>query len=914
MPISWNEIRDRALHFSKEWEHEYREHAEAKTFWDQFFHIFDISRRKLASFEEPVKKLNDENGFIDLFWKGNLLVEHKSRGKNLDKAYSQAMDYFNGLKNYELPKYVLVTDFEKFRLYDLDERTEHDFHIRELHKNIRLFRFMLGFSKIQNIKPEDPINRNAAELMGKLHDRLNENGYTGHALEVFLVRLLFCLFADDTGIFEKDTFKEYMINRTSSDGSDLGPILANFFQVLDTPPELRQKNLDEDLAQFPYVNGKLFAETLRIPSFNTKMRDMLNELCGLNWAKISPAIFGSMFQSVMKPEERRNLGAHYTSEKNILKLIKPLFLDELWEEFEKVKHNTKRLQQFHHKLSTLHFLDPACGCGNFLVITYRELRLLELEILREFFKHGEQVTQIEAVIWIDVDQFNGIEYDEWPSRIAEVAMWLVDHQMNMMIMEEFGQYFARLPLKKSANIVHGNALRIDWKEVISEKKLSFILGNPPFYGYSLQNKTQKEDLKIVIGDKEGVGVLDYVTGWYFKAADYIQETNIKVALVSTNSISQGEQPGILWNGLQKKGIKIHFAHQTFKWNNEARNNAAVHVVIIGFANFESKNKILFEYETINSEPLQKRVRNINPYLVEGNDILILKRRQPISNVPAMLKGSQPTDNGNLLLSDKEKEEILIHEPELKLVIKPFISAREFLNNEKRWCFWLKNVNPDVIKNSPILKERIKNIAAFRQASTKEATQKWANLPTLFTEDRQPNSSYILVPRHSSENRKYIPFGFFNSQEIIADSCSSIPNANQFHFGIISSLMHMIWIRYVCGRIKSDFRYSNTIVYNNFPWPENPSELQKQRIEKAAQTVLDVRTQFPDSSLADLYDPITMPPALVKAHQQLDKAVDLSYRPQPFLSDTARIEYLFELYDKYVNPLIPSNEKRTKKMK
>ncbi len=913
MPISWNEIKDRALLFSKEWADETREHAEAKTFWDQFFHIFDISRRKLASFEFPVKKLNEEYGFIDLFWKGNLLVEHKSKGKNLDKAYTQALNYFNGLKNEELPKYVLVSDFEKFRLYDLDERTEVEFHLNELHKNTRLFRFMIGLPKIQDLKPEDPINRDAAELMGKLHDQLKENGYTGHSLEVFLVRLLFCLFADDTGIFNKDNFKDYLKYRTNADGSDMGPILANFFQVLDTPPENRQKNLDEDLAQFPYVNGNLFAETLRIPSFNSKMRDMLIAACELDWAKISPAIFGSMFQSVMKPEERRNLGAHYTSEKNILKLIKPLFLDELWAEFEKVKSNTKRLQQFHHKLSTLHFLDPACGCGNFLVITYRELRLLELEILREFFKHGEQVTQIDAVIWLNVDQFYGIEYDEWPSRIAEVAMWLVDHQMNMIIMEEYGQYFARLPLKKSAKIVNGNALRINWQDVVPKKNLSYILGNPPFYGYSYQTKEQKEDMAFIFKGVNGAGVLDYVTAWYIRAAQYIQGTKIKVAFVSTNSISQGEQPGILWNELYNKyHIKIHFAHQTFKWSNEARAKAAVHVVVIGFAIFDNKHKSLFCYDNIEGDPHDVKVKNINPYLVEGNDILILKRGKPISNVPEMMKGSQPTDGGNLLLSDEEKNYIVEKDPNIAKYIKPFISAREFLNNKNRWCFWLKNVNPEIIKNSSILKERIEKVKHFRLASTKSATKKWSDFPTLFTEDRQPNSDFILIPRHSSENRKYIPFGFFSDESIVGDSCSSIPNATNIHFGIISSQMHMVWIKYTCGRIKSDFRYSNTIVYNNYPWPENPNDKQKQRVEDAAQKVLDTRAQFPDSSLADLYNPITMPPVLVKAHQELDKAVDLCYRPQPFLSDTARIEYLFELYDKYINPLIPDNKKRIKK--
>jgi type I restriction-modification system DNA methylase subunit len=914
MHISWNEIKARALRFSKEWENESREHAEAKTFWDEFFHIFDISRRKLASFEEPVKKLNDQYGFIDLFWKGTLLVEHKSKGKSLDKAYSQALDYFNGLKNEELPKYVLVSDFERFRLYDLDEGTEHDFPLNELHKNVRLFRFMIGLPKIQDLKPEDPVNRKAAELMGKLHDELKEAGYSGHNLEVFLVRLLFCLFADDTGIFEKDTFKFLIKNRTQSDGSDVGSLLSVLFQVLDTPPEQRQKTLDEDLVQFPYVNGNLFAETLRIPSFNSSMRQMVTEAGELDWGKISPAIFGSMFQSVMKPEERRNLGAHYTSEKNILKLIKPLFLDDLWDEFEKVKRNTRQLKEFHHKLSTLNFLDPACGCGNFLVITYKELRLLELEILRELFKHGEQVTQIDAVVWMNVDQFYGMEYDEWPSRIAEVAMWLVDHQMNMLIMEEFGQYFARLPLKKTAKIVNGNALRINWEEVVPKDKLSYILGNPPFVGKNFQNKEQKSDLAEVFKGVKGAGNIDYVTAWYIRAAQYIQNSKIKVAFVSTNSITQGEQVGILWNELfAKYGIKIHFAHRTFKWNNEARGKAAVHVVIIGFANFDISEKSIFEYDNIKGEPHQVKVKNINPYLAQGSNNVLLPRNSPVCNVPKMVNGSKVVDGGNLIFTKREKDDFIKMQPTAEKYIRLFIGSDEYINNRPRWCLYLKDTAPDEIRQMPFVLERIKKVKEFRENSVDKNTQKWASNPTLFMANRQPESDYLLIPRVSSENRPYVPIGYLSKDVIISDRATALPNATPFMFGVITSLMHMVWMKYTCGRMKSDFNYSNSIVYNNFPWPENPTEKQKQRVEEAAQNVLDARSQFPDSSLADLYDPLTMPPVLVKAHQKLDKSVDLCYRPQPFVSETNRIEFLFELYDKYVNPLIANNEKRAKKL-
>jgi len=621
MALSWNEIKDRALKFSNEWIDETKERAEKDSFWNDFFEVFGISRRRVATFEEPVKKLGGSQGFIDLFWKGTLLVEHKSKGKDLDKAYEQATDYFPGLKEHELPKYILVSDFERIKLFDLDERTEHEFHISEFYKNVKLFGFIAGYQK-RTFKEEDPVNIKAAELMGKLHDQLKEYGYEGHPLEVYLVRLLFVLFADDTGIFEKDIFKEFIDQKTNEDGSDLGALLAQFFQVLNTPNEKRLKNLDEHLNQFPYVNGGLFEEFLPIAAFNSKMRAILLEASALDWGKISPAIFGSLFQSVMNPEERRNLGAHYTSEKNIFKLIKPLFLDELREEFEKVKSNSKRLKEFHKKLSTLKFLDPACGSGNFLIITYRELRLLEIDILRVLYKNTA-VIDISHILWLNVDQFYGIEYDEFASRIAEVAMWLIDHQMNMKISEEFGQYFVRLPLNKSAKIVNANALRTDWEDIVSKTELSYILGNPPFYGKQYQTKEQREDMIFVFDDLKGAGVLDYVTAWYLKASKYIQNTNIEVAFVSTNSISQGEQVGLLWKKLMSDyNVKINFAHRTFKWNNEAKGKAAVFVVIIGFANFDAKSKIIFDYENINGEPHSIKAKQINPYLVDANSIFI----------------------------------------------------------------------------------------------------------------------------------------------------------------------------------------------------------------------------------------------------------------------------------------------------
>lgn len=908
MALSWNEIKDRALKFSNEWAEETKERAEKDSFWNDFFNVFGISRRRVATFEEPVKKLSGNQGFIDLFWKGTLLVEHKSKGRSLDKAFEQATDYFPGIKEHELPKYILVSDFDKIKLFDLDEGTEHEFHVSELYKNVKLFGFIAGYQK-RTFKEEDPVNIKAAELMGKLHDQLEEFGYEGHHLEVYLVRLLFILFADDTSIFEKDTFKEFLDQKTSEDGSNLGALMAQFFQVLNTPKEKRLKNLDEHLNQFPYVNGKLFEEMVPIASFNSNMRSILLEASGLDWGKISPAIFGSLFQSVMNPEERRNLGAHYTSEKNIFKLIKPLFLDELREEFEKVKSNSKKLKEFHHKLSTLKFLDPACGSGNFLIITYRELRLLEIDILREQFKKGEQVLDVSAILWLDVDQFYGIEYDEFASKIAEVAMWLIDHQMNMRVSEEFGQYFARLPLKKAAKIVHGNSLRINWEDVVSKNELSYIIGNPPFYGTAYQSQEQKEDLSIVFNDVKGSGNLDYVSAWFLKASVYIQDTIIKVGFVSTNSITQGEQANILWKELfNKYQIHINSAHKTFNWTNEAKGKAAVHVVIICFSLEDKNEKYLFEYSDGKGDPQLRKVKIINQYLANASIVFIQKRTKPICDVPKIGVGSAFLDGGNFIFSEEERIDIINKEPFLEPYIKRFLSSYEFINNKIKWCFWLEDIKPDILKKSKILLDRIQKIKDFREASSRANTNKMAKFPTKYGEERQPKFNFLLIPKVSSQRRNYIPIGFIDFDNIITDKVFALPNATLYSFGVINSKFHMLWVQNIGGRLKSDYSYSNTIVYNNYPWPKEPSDKNKQKVEEKAQKVLDVREEFPESSLADLYHPLTMPPKLVKAHQELDKAVDLCYRPQAFTNETARIEYLFDLYNQYTAPLLNQKKK------
>ncbi len=969
MALSWNEIKDRALNFSKEWAETTNEEADAKPFLVEFFNVFGISSKRVSTFEHRVKKLDEKDGYIDLLWKGTILIEMKSRGKNLDNAFIQAKNYLHGLKEHELPKCILVSDFETFRLYDLEVLNSPpleglgvgfvEFKLSDFVKNVSHFNFILGYPK-KIYKEQDPANIKAAELMGKLHDRLEDIGYTEHPLEVYLVRILFLLFAEDTTIFNKQQFQEYIEQRTNEDGSDLASKLQELFQVLNTPKENRFKNLDEQLAEFPYVNGKLFEENLPTASFDSKMRQALLACAYIDWSKISPAIFGSMFQSVMNPKERRNLGAHYTSETNILKLIKPLFLDDLWKEFQGIKDNKNKLPEFHKKLSTLKFLDPACGCGNFLVITYRELRLLELEILRQQYKN-QMATSIESIIWLDVDMMCGIEYEEFPARIAEVAMWLIDHQMNMQISNEFGQYFVRLPLKKAAKIVHGNALQIEWSSllkrehiyinaeqttlilnepevdyqtlniktknltIIDERKntiekivvknaFDYIIGNPPFSGSKVMSQTMRDDVVKCFNNAQGAGVLDYVAAWYVKAAKLIQNTNTKVAFVSTNSIVQGEQVGILWSVmLNMYSIQIHFAHRTFKWSNEAKGNAAVYCVIVGFASFPTDNKIIYDYEDIKGDAHEIKANNINPYLVDAKNVLITKRRKPICNVPEISFGSMPNDGGFLLLSDDEREDLLIDEPKAAKFIRPLLSAKEFLNNKQRWCLWLVDITPNDLTELSEVFRRVKQVTTHRRNSTRLATQKLADYPTLFGEIRQPKESYILIPRVSSEDRRIIPMAIFDANHIVSDTCLAISIATIYHLGILQSLMHHTWIKSVCGRLKGDFRYSNEIVYNNFPFPRNITEKQQLLIEQKMQKILDIRETFADSKLGDIYKIDKIPASLIKAHNELDKAVDLAYRSQPFISEAKRMEFLFELYEKYTADLFTKEKKKKIKL-
>ncbi len=920
MPLSLNDIKDRALNFSREWAEESSEDAEAKSFLDGFFSVFGVSRRRVATFEKRVKKIDGKDGYIDLLWKGILLVEHKSRGKDLDRAYAQAKDYFPGLKDRDLPRYILVSDFARFRLYDLEDGTQHEFLLAEFYQNIRLFDFISGYQTQTITAQVDQIaiNTDAAERMGLLHDRLKLAGYNDHALEVYLVRVLFCLFADDTSIFERRQFQDLIEQRTSEDGADLAQWLTHLFDVLNTPEHKRMKNLDEQLAAFPYVNGRLYEEYLPVATFDRGMREMLLEFCAMDWSRISPAIFGALFQSVMDPQLRRNLGAHYTDENNILKLIGPLFLDDLRAEFTRIKSQPKKLEDFHRKLATLKFLDPACGCGNFLVIAYRELRLLELDVLRVLFDLSKNPTlamDVSALILCNVDQFYGIEIEEFPAQIAQTALWLMDHQMNLRVSEAFGKYFTRLPLVKSATIVHGNALRLDWRTIVAPSDLSFILGNPPFVGSKYMTAEQRSLVRETFNDVKGAGVLDFVTAWYRKAANYMEgNPAIKAAFVSTNSITQGEQVGILWSDLLRRGVKIHFAHRTFQWTSEAHGKAAVHCVIIGFALHDRAEKRLFDYEDPQTKAHETRFPNINPYLVGAPDIVVMRRSTPLCNVPEIGTGNQPIDGGSYLFTPDEKKAFLQKEPAAAPYFRRWIGSDEFLNDYERFCLWLGECSLKELKSMPEVMKRLEDVQRFRRASKRPVTNNLATTPTRFHFENMPKSRYLVIPEVSSERRHYIPMGFVGPKTLASNLLKIAPRATVYHLGVLSSSMHMTWVKAVCGRLESRYRYSAGIVYNNFPWPLNATAAQKKKIEDAAQKVLDVRAAHPGVSLALLYDPVAMPPALTKAHRALDAAVDAAYSKKKFLGDSDRVAFLFELYQSLVSPLESKKLTRRKSRK
>lgn len=904
--LSWNEIQDRATEFASKWQGETYEKGESQSFWSDFLAVFGIDRRRHgAFFEYAIKKGNGGQGFIDMFWPGKLLAEQKSGGKDLSKANIQAYEYLETMPDHDLPEAIVVSDFAHFHVIHLETSEKVEFSLADFPKHVKLFAFLLGQTS-KNIAEQDPVNRKAAESMAKLHNQLRDDNYTGHDLEVLLVRLVFCMFADDAGIFDHHVLYDYLQQRTNQDGSDFGPRLTQIFQTLRTPVSERQSSLDETIASLPYVNGGLFEQPIRTPEFTSAMRSEILAAMQLDWSKVSPAIFGSMFQGIMDEKQRRNLGAHYTSEVNILRVIKPLFLDDLYAEYAKALRAGPRkkfdeLRKLQDKLANLKFLDPACGSGNFLVITYRELRKLEHKIVASLAKNADQQDMFASAgegvgsLKVNVNQMYGIEIEEFPSLIAQVALWLTDHQMNMEYSAESGRTFKRIPLTASATIVNDNALTKNWAEVIAPSELSYILGNPPFLGQTYQSKEQKQEVAQVLSGIKKTGVLDFVSAWYGKAADYMKlNPQVQTALVSTNSITQGEQASILWQYMFNKDVKINFAHQTFRWTNDAKGIAAVHCIIIGFALFDKPEKRIFEYTDIKGEPNETTAKNINQYLVDAPNIIIDSTKRPISIVaPKMVYGIKPVDGGYLFLTEHEKNEFLAAYPDLSKFIKKVVGGRELINNIPRYCLWLKDYEPSELRNNPFILDRMKKVREYRRASKDAWTQNFAQWPFRFREMNNP-SSFIAIPRTSSVNRNYIPMGFFDDSHIAIDSCQTIPGATLYHFAILTSRMHMAWMRAVAGRLKSDYRYSKDIVYNNFIWPET-TESQKAEIETLAQAILDARAQFPDSSLADLYDPLTMPPSLAKAHTTLDRAVDKLYSKTPFISDTERVALLFEKY-------------------
>ena len=928
MRLSWNEVRARAATFADDWRDAAYEKGETQSFYNDFFQVFGVRRRSVARYEEHVRKLNDRSGFIDLFWPGVLIVEQKSAGRHLDKAYGQAGEYFDALRERDRPRFVLVSDFRTFELHDLDERAKVEFSLADLPAHVESFGFILGVQR-RTFRDQDPANIEAAELVGRLHDALADAGHQGHDLERFLVRVVFCMFADDTGVFEpRDIFLDFIETRTGEDGSDTGSRLAELFQVLDTPEDERPTTLDEDLARFPYVNGDLFKGHLRMFSFAAAMRGVLLDACRFDWSNISPAIFGALFQSVMDPAERRAQGAHYTTEKNILKVIEPLFMDDLRVEFERVKARRGRgrlaaLRQFQGKLGGMTFFDPACGCGNFLIIAYRELRVLEIEIIREIRDATTATTQaVLDAAWqsvVDVDQFYGIELGEFPARIAETALWMMDHIMNNRLSLEFGQTFARIPLEKSPHIVPGDALETDWPGLLPPGDCSFVFGNPPFVGAKYQTADQRAQVRGTAALGKSGGTLDYVAGWFIKAGEYVKLGTARIGFVATNSITQGEQVAQLWPVLFGRcELEIAFAHRTFAWGSDARGKAHVHVVILGLDRRGAARPIkrLFSYPDINGEPEESGHAALSPYLFDAGGLsdphlLVREERAPINGMSRLIIGSKPIDGGEYIFNAQERAAFLEAEREAAPLLRPFIGAREYLQGGERWILALHEAPPELLARLPRVRERIAAVRAYREASKSAPTQKLAATPTLYHVNVLPTAPFLVIPEVSSERREYAPIGWLEPLVIPSNLVRILPNATLADFALLTSAMHMAWLRHVGGRLKSDYRYSIGLVYNTFPIPPEGADLS--RLEPLAQAVLNARVSHPNATLADLYDPDLMPPSLCRTHQALDRAVDRLYRRTGFASERERIEHLFMLYEKIRAPLgAPLQETRKRR--
>ena len=919
MRLSWNEVRQRAARFADEWQDAAYERGETQSFYNEFFEVFGQRRRDVARYEQHVAKLDNSGGFIDLFWPGLLLVEQKSAGRDLGRAYEQAGSYFDGLATHERPRYILVSDFQTFELHDLDERDTIRFNLAELPQHVEDFGFIMGVQR-RAYQDQDPASVKASELVGRFHDTLAATGYPEHDLERFLVRIVFCLFADDTGVFEpRDIFMEFIESRTSPDGADLGPWLVSLFQVLNTPETDRPSTLDEDLARFSYINGSLFGERLSVPSFDADMHEKLLDACRFDWSEISPAIFGALFQSVMDPQSRREHGAHYTTEQNILKVIGPLFMDALRDEFEGLRRrkDTRRradLLRFQVKLSTRTFFDPACGCGNFLIIAYREIRTLELDVLKELYPQNER--QLEdlstSLSKVDVDQFYGIELFEFPARVAETALWMMDHLMNNDLSLAFGETCARIPLRAAPNIVHGDALEIDWTTVLPTEDCSYVFGNPPFGGSKTQTEHQRSQVRRIASLGGAGGTLDYVAAWFIKAGQYIQGTGARIGLVATNSITQGEQPAQLWPILFNRcGLEISYAHQTFAWGSDARGRAHVHVVIIGLdeASRAPSRKRLFCYTDINGDPQETTHRALSPYLFDASTLMnphltVKSEARPIDGMPKVIIGSKPIDGGHYIFATRQqRDDFVAKEPGASQLIRPYVGAKEYLHNRTRWILALQSAPPNLLATLTEVRNRMALVRQYRAGRCSAPTRKLADTPTLYHVNVLPDAPFLALPKVSSERREYVPIGWLEPPTIPSDLLFVLLEASLSQFAILTSAAHMTWLRHIGGRHESRYRYSIGLVYDTFPLPDGFLDgAHSEKLEPLSQAVLNERANHEDATLADLYDPDLMPPGLRKAHQRLDRAVDRLYKRNGFASERDRFEHLFTRYEQTVAPL------------
>ncbi len=929
--IMLDKQKEAARQFAETWRGKGDEKRDCQKFWIQLLQeVYGVEHHyQIIDFEVPVKVKHI--GYIDGYIHGTkVLIEQKSLGIDLDKAakqsdgavltpYEQAKRYADNVTYSMKPRYIVTCNFAEFRIYDMDEERPEDkmvtIMLEDLPKDFPCMQFLVESGKAQRQK-ELKVSVDAGRIVGQLYDAFAKqyddptSPETMHSLNVLCVRLVFCLYAEDAGVFgaKRDMFHDYLNNFPQK---KMNRALAELFDVLNQRPEERSRYVqdDKELSAFPYVNGGLFAgDDLYIPEFTEEICDLLLKRAslGFDWSAISPTIFGAVFESTLNPETRRSGGMHYTSVDNIHKVINPLFMNDLWIEFNKIrsiavtKKRNSKLIEFQRKLSSLRFLDPACGSGNFLTETYLSLRRLENEALRLRANDGQILmnTDDTTLIAVSLTQFSGIEINEFAVSVAKTALWIAQSQMMAETESIVGKSLDFLPLKTSANIVQGNALRLDWETLVPRTQLSYIMGNPPFVGYAYRTAEQREDLQLIASEMGNN--LDYVVGWYFKAAQMMQGTNIRAALVSTNSITQGEQVAAIWKPLYDRfGIHIDFAHRTFRWDSEASLKAHVHCVIVGFSCApNNKPKIIYDGDRM------QEASNINGYLMDAPNVFIESRNKPVSCVTDMAKGSIPVDDGNFFLSDEERLEFIEQEPSSEKFIKRFLGAKEFLHDIKRWCLWLNKATPHELKSMPKVMERVNAVRQFRLLSTKAATRKYADFPTRFMEIRQPESNYLLVPRHSSENRKYIPLGFISPDVICGDANLLIPNATLYHFGVLMSNVHNTWMRAVCGRLEMRYRYSINVVYNNFPWPE-PTEEQRARIEETARAILDARAKYPDSSLADLYDEVTMPPELRTAHQRNDRAVCASYgwnaSSPEFSSEAACVSTLMRLYQRLTTP-------------